>query len=493
MGKNDRVTIAGMKRIFLPASLLLIFTIALLTGCNDASPPAPLSEDNVNLIFVTSPDVAYHTAGDVNHDTANLTDQGLQRSLLMATFLKQQVLGGKNVTAIYTLSPMTHLQTSQRYPDMTAIWFIEQFALLNQFTLRVDAAGTTYTANSFPLYSAYAPGSVPSGVAVPASYCPDCIGLDFNNTGGDNDALIAGVINSGTPGFHVFSAPWETINTLLTSINSQYGYNLDVPTVFMGTNFVYVVSITPSGSASLLTYYANLHPDATYPALPSPVVTGACSYALQPYFSTSRTGGVDGAVIPANINKNQTMYIIRHVEAHPDPTHKFEDGNYVAAGQWRALDLPDALQNKISPDLVLSIDPAQWAFTGAANVAYVRPSLSLVPYAIANNFPYYLVASFDIRDPNEPQLASDYLFTGGAFSNKTILLAWESTRIKPLINALLTKYGGNNLPLLPTAWPSPDYDTMWTVTLDAQGNVTVDNAPCEGIDSASLPATAPVY
>ena len=38
-----------------------------------------------------------------------------------------------------------------------------------------------------------------------------------------------------------------------------------------------------------------------------------------------------------------------------------------------------------------------------------------------------------------------------------------------------------------------DYDTIWTVTLDAEGNLTVNNALCQGIDSASLPPTAPQY
>jgi hypothetical protein len=117
----------------------------------------------------------------------------------------------------------------------------------------------------------------------------------------------------------------------------------------------------------------------------------------------------------------------------------------------------------------------------------------VLPYAIANNLPFHLVSSIQIADHNQAQLASDFFFTGGTFSNQTILLAWESSRIKPLINALLSTYGGNNLPLLPTAWPSTDYDTIWTITLDAMGNLTVDNDLCEGIDSASLPETAPQF
>lgn len=169
------------------------------------------------------------------------------------------------------------------------------------------------------------------------------------------------------------------------------------------------------GDASLSTYDSNLNPPSTYPELPSPIASAPCTHDLQPYFNTSRTGGLNGIVIPA------------------------------------------------------AIDTSQWVYTGHFNVSYVRPSLTIVPYAIANNLPYYLVSDFYIGDPDQAQLASDFFFTGGTFSNQTILLAWESSQIKPLINPLLNSYGGDDLPLLPTAWPSKDYDTIWTVTLDAMG------------------------
>src|ERR1019366_4749614 len=69
------------------------------------------------------------------------------------------------------------------------------------------------------------------------------------------------------------------------------------------------------------------------------------------------TGGSGGAVIPAGTNTNETFYIIRHADAHPTPY--FANGNYVGAGQWRALGLSNALHGKISPQQVYSIDPAQ--------------------------------------------------------------------------------------------------------------------------------------
>ena len=165
-----------MKKITVVLQLLVALALTLLAGCGGGSGPdstAPLSAGNINLIFVVSPDLANDPLGDINPTTANLSNQGLQRSLLMATYLKQQLLGANNVTDIYTLEPMTHLQTANNYPDMVAIGFIQQFALLNQKTVQ----GTT--ANSFPINAGYAPGDVPAGVFMPNPYVPRRPGAGF--------------------------------------------------------------------------------------------------------------------------------------------------------------------------------------------------------------------------------------------------------------------------------------------------------------------------
>jgi hypothetical protein len=119
-----------------------------------------------------------------------------------------------------------------------------------------------------------------------------------------------------------------------------------------------------------------------------------------------------------------------------------------------------------------------------------------LPYAIANNLPYYLVSSFSIgTDPTDQAVAkatSDFLFTGSNLSGQIVLLAWEHEHYPPLIKYLLESYGGT-VPVPALSWPHTDYDTIWTVKLDTQGNLTVNNALCEGIDSAALPATAPTF
>ena len=288
-----------MNRISVVWPLLLVLALTLLAGCGGGSSPdstAPLSADNINLIFVVSPDLAYNAPGDINPSTANLTNQGLQRSLLMATYLKQQVLGTANVTGIYVLEPMTHLQTANNYPDMAGIGYIQQFALLNQITL-TGAGGpgsALVTGNSYPLNASYASsGSLPSGVAAPFASCPGCQGLDFNDTEGNNAALVTGIISAKAPGFYVFSAPWETISALLANIKRTEGYNLTLPATYMGPNYVYAISIAPSGNAGLATYNSNLNPPSTYPVLPR-----RCPALHARHRRLSPSQGPDGLVAP---------------------------------------------------------------------------------------------------------------------------------------------------------------------------------------------------
>jgi hypothetical protein len=505
-------------------NLPLALGLLLLGGCDSSSgldAPAPLSKQNINLVFVLSPDLTDSAPGDVNQTTANLTNQGLNRSLMMASYLRERVLGKQNVTGIYSVAPMTHLQTANNLPDMAAMGAIQQFAMLNQFTQPLLGSAITATGvNSFPLNVSYAASAaLPSGVVTPYFGCPSCQGLDFANSGGANDALLAGLVNAKASGFHVFSAPWVTTSAMLTRLNQLLGASLNLPSAYAGPNRVYAVSITPTDSASLTTFDAPLSPAASAPVLPAALAQTACtaqphkfSISLtvgQPYSQTldgvTRTGNVP-AVLPAGINTQQTVYMIRHAEAHPSSS--FENGNFVAPGQWRALGLADALRGKIKPDLVVSIDPAQVIPSGGSlaspyRYSYVRTTMTAEPYAIANNLPFYLVSDFSLMDINFTNLqasasvikANDYFFTDGAYAGKKVLMAWEHAHFPPTLNELLKRYfpNGGQPSIASNFWPEADYDTVWTVTLDAQGNLTADNALCEGIDTTTLPLAAPQF
>jgi zinc-ribbon domain len=434
----------------------------------------------INLIFVVSEDLAYQSSGDMNPNTANLTSQGLERSLLMGTYL-HQLVGATSVNGIFVLTPASHLQTAGSYPDMVAAETVQQFALLTPVTMSTiyPGYGSPYTTTGYPV-----------NASPPSNSCASCQGLDFADQGGDNEALVSGILAANVGGSYVFSAPWETTYSLLTRISQLKSYNLTLPTSYQGANAIYVLSITQAGSASLVTYDSKANPSATYPTL-SQVPTSACTQ--QTPFNIAVTGGGGGAQIPAGTNTNETLYIIRHAEAHPQGD--FDDGNYVGAGQWRALDLPFALQGKIRPTQVYSVDPGTpiqgtQTASGLSTWSYVRPSLTAEPYAIAYNLPFRLAEGFDW---DSGPATSNYFFNGGGFSNSSVLVAWEHDRIPLMLNALIASYFPQGGAPAALTWPDSDYDTVWTVTLDGEGNLAVNNSVCEGIQSAALPAAAPQF
>ena len=462
------------------AAVLFVLYRVLTPG--PALPPMHQAQSGpINLIFVVSEDLAYQTSGDVNPYTANLTSQGLQRSLLTGTYL-HQLVGSTQVNGIYVLSPSTHLQTASNFPDMVSAETVQQFALLTPVTMSTiyPGYGSPYTTGGFPL-----------NASPPSNSCANCQGLDFQDQGGDNEALVSSILTANVSGSYVFSAPWETTSSLLARINQANGYNLALPASYQGADAIYVISIAPSGRVTLTAYNSNANPPATYPTLPQQVPTSACNQ--QTPFNITVTGGVGGAQVPAGTNTNETVYIVRHAEAHPQGS--FDDGNYVGTGQWRALALPGALQGKINPTQVYSIDPATPAqgsqsALGPSVWSYVRPSLTVEPYAIAYNLPYRLAEGFDW---DSGPSTSGFFFNGGRLSNASMLLAWEHARIPLTVNALIASYfpqGG-----APTApdWPDNDYDTVWTVTLDGQGNLAINNSVCEGIPSTALPVAAPQF
>lgn len=465
------------------------------TSTIGATAPAKLTALDpraINLIFVLSEDLAYHARDEINPKTANLTDRGLRRTLMMATYLRRQVLAGRNVDAIYALEPMTHLQTAAKLPDLVAAESVEQFALLNHISLPIRG-GEVVTANSFPLNVSYAAGAIPPGLATPRSPCVACQGLDFADRNGDNEALVGGIIGARRAGFYLFSAPWETISRLMAGIDRQGNYHLVLPARYPGPDAIYVIAIAPK-TTTLVVYRDAVTAAAGYPALPAPLpVSKSC--VEQPSFKI-RVDAREAASVPG-LNRDETVYLIRHAEAHP---HRFfEDGNNVCAGQWRALALPEILRDKISPDQVYSVDPAQ-TVGGFRNHtrpwSYVRPALTVEPYAIANQLPFGLMADSLWSDCLTKAPFScptmDFFFKGGAFSHHKLLVAWEHNHIPAIVQSLVDSYYPNGgAPRVPD-WPGQDYDSIWTVHLDDQGNLTVANG-CEGLDSFALPAACPIF
>jgi hypothetical protein len=177
-------------------------------------------------------------------------------------------------------------------------------------------------------------------------------------------------------------------------------------------------------------------------------------------------------------------------------------------GDWRALYIPQSLEGKIkTPDHIYAVDPAQFlkgmpamGQTEDMYYSYVRPAMTIAPYAILHDIPLELASGFNYCDPAKakfgPQVdaAISFFFMGGNFSNKTVMVDWEHVHIQELSQVLLARYFENvsDVPILPN-WPGTDYDTVWTITIDGDGNLTISNSIYQGIKSSTLPSTAPTF
>lgn len=487
---------AGLSVLFLSA-IVLVGCVSGHSFTPLVANPNPPAAGNLNLVFVVSEDVAFNTPGDIDPTTANLTNSGLERVLMMDTFVYQYLMGSQNLTSIYALEPMTHPQTAAKLPDMNGLNAVQQFSVLNQITLSSNASGgDPYAGQNYPVNASYSAASLPRGAYTPSPFCPTCQGLDFNDTGGDNETLVDEIVKTTRQGFYVFSAPWETTSALLAKINTLEGYHLNLPRSYGGANVIYVISIAPSGAANLTAYNSNVAPPATYPVLPqSGLVSAACTVNSPP--SLQVLVGVNGAVKPTGINTNETVYLVRHAEAHP--YNDWSDNNYVGAGQWRALDLPNSLRGKVTPDQVWSGDPSQYgegtvAVNGDFNWSGLAPAMTVEPYAIAHNLPYHLMTTVDWAATNPGPDTSTFFFNGGQFTNHKVLFGYAYVQIGQTVNALLASYFPNskNPPTVPV-WSPYDYDSLWVITLDANGNLTADFSQCEGISSGDLPGTPPSF
>lgn len=472
-----------MKKIFLILIFFASFFSIQLFANNNA-----LNSDKINFIFVTSPDLKFHDTDDIQKINTNLTVQGLNRSFKIASFIKDEILAQQNITKIFTIQPLSHIQNG--YPDMTSLEFIEQFAMLNESTHDLTKRlGGKVSANSTSLNASYEPSNMPNIIEIKASqyFCNDCNGVNFQNS---NINYIQKIIESKQTGFYLFSMPWEVVSKMISNTNKYFNYKLSIPTKFKSSNLIYTISIDPNNTnvANFTTYDSRIKPDSTYPQIDNQISTNnPCKAKV---FDINATKS-----IYPNINKNQTVYFVRHAEAHPNGT-KYDNGNFVAAGQWRALAMPLILKDKIKPSVVVSLDPSQIINEQGSNglYSYVGPSLTVQPYAIYNNLPFKLANSVYWSDPS---LAIRYLFYNKEFDNQTILVGWEHLNTAELMRRMLSENFQTNLTAEEinaiVQWEYNDYDSIWVIKTDKNGNLNFNNQICQGIDSALLPVIAPKF
>ena len=249
----------------------------------------------------------------------------------------------------------------------------------------------------------------------------------------------------------------------------------------------YLVMSVENGKTGFALFDDGIKPDDRYPELH---LKPASQCPEKPVSFTVRRP----ASSRFEFDSNQTVYFVRHAEAHPN--RGFENGNLVCQGEWRAIGADEVLFRKTGGKAqnLFSSNPADLIGCDS-ECSYVRPSLTLSPYAIRHR-KTLMLASFQWNDA--PTLAAS-LFTKNtpysekAFDHAVTLVSWEHGNIENAVKYLIgVLYGNPEAAKKIPEWSFDDYDTIWKLKTDADGNITFSNA-CEGIESDSLPSTCPAF
>jgi len=429
--------IARMRH--LPAVFLVLFMACLPFAPCEAAPSTPTLDGNAwNFIFVQS------FEGDLGPNN-NLSIEGFNHAHLFGQLLNTLTAGKSGaIRQAYVFDPSDGLAS-----DMRASESIEPFAVLNNL-------GIIHVLVNSGDASVY-----------------------------NSPAYILNQILANQPGgIYVIAMPAAVINNTLQSLG---GPSNPAPSLAPGDSHQYAVWSVEQGKSSIAVYEDGLKPEKRYPELH---VRGGAQCPQNPVTIHVKNPHVG----EFKLNAGLTIHFIRHVEAHP--TGSFEDGNYVCQGEWRAIGATEILRKKIGglPDTIYTTNPND-IIGCSTQCSYVRPSLTIAPFAIEHGRKLEL-ASYQWNDA--PSLAAA-LFTQNSpyskkeFDHSTILVAWEHVHIEQAIKYLFGAiYGDVKAANQVPAWSYTDYDSIWTVKSDERGDLTFTNS-CEGIASETLPSTCPAF
>ena len=422
--------------------LLCALCLQCLTSVAPAAQMPPLNANAWNIVFVQS------FESDAN--TNNLSAQGFNHALLFGQLLNT-ITAGKiaDVRGIYSFSPKPKPKSSPQ--DMAPLQSIEPFAVLNNraVTHQLVESGDITTYGS-PAY------------------------------------IINGILANQPRGTYIITMQAAMINDTVAEL---LGPDAPAGSITPGNYNQYLVLALENGRKSVVVYDDSLTPDKRYPELNLRRTPNYACPEPPVRFTVKKPKSSK-----YQFNTRQTVYFVRHVEAHPNST--FENGNFVCQGAWRAIGANGILRELMGkdPKNILTTNPTDLIGCDGS-CSYIRPALTISPYAIQHG-QKLMLAGFQWNDA--PTLAAS-LFTRNtpysdpAFDQALTLVAWEHGNIDKAIQYLIGDIYANPAALkkLPP-WSFTDYDTVWKLETDERGNLTFSNT-CEGIDSDSLPGTCPAF
>ncbi len=416
----------------------LLFSLAGLVLSLDAAAqnavPA-LNTNDWNFILVPSFDAATEEGANT------LSVQGLNHSLSFGQVLDTLTAGKESsIRQVYALN------TKADPDDLAPLQSVEPFAVLNNLSVLTSP-------------------------------------LDMKNQGAwDGPAGFIGQVMGNEPkGIYVMSGSPAVIGALAKAMGAS------TDTVPDGDDFM--VAAGPALPLAVTGYADGVNAEAAFPSVTLPPKSSTCTDQPSVTFTIDPPEGLKPYT-------GQTVYMVRHVEAHPTPA--FENGNYVCQGQWRALGSPDILLDAMggtAPDYVYAPDPADIINCNGAVCSYIRATLTVAPFAVKNGLPLTL-AEFGWN--NGTDLAEALFNTASPYfpradSGEKILVGWEHAHIVVAVEYLVnTLYANPAAAAKLPDWPYYDYDSIWKLETDATGRLTFSNS-CEHIPSASLPSTCPAF
>jgi hypothetical protein len=165
---------------------------------------------------------------------------------------------------------------------------------------------------------------------------------------------------------------------------------------------------------------------------------------------------------PAAAGGGETILMVRHGEKpgeHPD-------GQLDCQGLNRALALPAVLARFGRPLAIYAPNPSVQTTDGdempfAPKYSYVRPLMTIEPYAIAMGMPVNTqIAEKDLRTLEQELTKPEY-------ANGLVVVAWEHIQAWKFAEQMLAQYGLD--PSLAPNWKNSDYDTIYIFHLTPAG------------------------
>jgi hypothetical protein len=427
---------AGLRFFFCAHFVVALLALLPAAHAGSASPPLDANAWNVVLMQRFEPDAG----------TNMLSVTGFNHALQFGQLLNLITAGRQS--QVQRLMAFTAQDTPA---DITPLQSIEPYAVLNNRAVSQVAVGK---------------GDVNS----------------YNSP----SYIIAGILADQPPGIYVIAMPADMINDTLMQLLGTSGKDAGITA---GNANQYVVLTRANGRTGAVTYEDAIKPAARFPEQDlSYARTNSCPQPAT-RFTVPRPSSP-----PFQLNTRQTVYFIRHVEAHPNGN--FENGNYVCQGAWRALGANTILERITggTPKHLFTTNPNDIIGCNG-NCSYIRPTLTIAPYAIAHQKSLKL-ARFQWNDAGTlaaSLFTRNSTYSDPSFDDSTTLVAWEHGNIDKAVRYLIhTVYNAPASVAQLPAWSFTDYDTVWKLQTDAQGNLTFSNT-CEHIDTEALPSTCPAF